>query len=220
MHPLRNGSQVTARPARKATAGTPGYFSESNDNNQPSYPGQDWFNDVIDEFKNALAAANIAYLPGDLTHLAQLFDAVRSQEWSSLINYSIGQEVVFNGSRYISLSQSGPDNGGAVEPGGSNLTIWFELNPIPFSSIANRTAIRAPNITYQNDSKARQVCITLNANGPGTRVLTITPQGGSSIFISRVLPNVTNSSLSFDVVVPPYATYSFDGSFSNWVEVE
>ncbi|ELJ8641971.1 hypothetical protein RUK84_002940 [Vibrio cholerae] len=73
MHPLRNGSQVTARPARKATAGTPGYFSESNDNNQPSYPGQDWFNDVIDEFKNALAAANITYVPGDLTHLAQLF---------------------------------------------------------------------------------------------------------------------------------------------------
>lgn len=73
MHPLRNGSQVTARPARKATVGTAGYFSESNDNGQPSYPGQDWFNDVIDEFKNALAASNIAYVPGDLTHLAQVF---------------------------------------------------------------------------------------------------------------------------------------------------
>lgn len=86
MHPLRNGSQVTARPARKATAGTPGYFSESNDNNQPSYPGQDWFNDVIDEFKNALAAANITYVPGDLTHLAQLFAASGK---SSFIKYNL-----------------------------------------------------------------------------------------------------------------------------------
>ncbi|MCG6346741.1 hypothetical protein K6U40_14745 [Vibrio fluvialis] len=73
MHPLRNGSQVIARPARKTTAGTPGYFSESNDNNQPSYPGQDFFNDAIDEFLNALAAMGIDYTPGDLTHLAQMF---------------------------------------------------------------------------------------------------------------------------------------------------
>ncbi|ELI1839044.1 hypothetical protein RQV73_001711 [Vibrio fluvialis] len=72
MHPLRNGSQVTARPARKTTAGTPGYFSESNDNSQPSYPGQDWFNDVIDEFANALAASGLSYVPGDLTHLAKM----------------------------------------------------------------------------------------------------------------------------------------------------
>ncbi|EGR4076037.1 hypothetical protein DDN47_03255 [Vibrio cholerae] len=86
MHPLRNGSQVTERPARKATAGTPGYFSESNDNNQPSYPGQDWFNDVIDEFANALAAANITYVPGDLTHLAQLFSASGK---SSFIKYNL-----------------------------------------------------------------------------------------------------------------------------------
>lgn len=86
MHPLHNGSQVTARPARKTTAGTPGYFSESNDNNQPSYPGQDWFNDVIDEFKNALAAANITYVPGDLTHLAQIFAASGK---SSFIKYNL-----------------------------------------------------------------------------------------------------------------------------------
>ncbi|MCE7641102.1 hypothetical protein [Vibrio fluvialis] len=95
MHPLRNGSQVTARPARKATAGTPGYFSESNDNSQPSYPGQDWFNDVIDEFKNALAAANIAYLPGDLTHLAQLFAKASEQYqvYNPATVYSYGDVV-------------------------------------------------------------------------------------------------------------------------------
>lgn len=73
MHKLENGSQVTARPARKPTAGTAGYFSESNDGGAPSYPGADWFNDNIDEFQNALAAAGVAYDPSKLTHLAQAF---------------------------------------------------------------------------------------------------------------------------------------------------
>ena len=71
MHPLYNGSQVTARPARKATAGTPGYFTESNDNGQPSYPGQDWFNDVIDEFMALLTKAGIPYDPLLTDHLAR-----------------------------------------------------------------------------------------------------------------------------------------------------
>ncbi|EJL6577416.1 hypothetical protein NMS50_001668 [Vibrio cholerae] len=95
MHPLYNGSQVTARPARKTTAGTPGYFNESNDNNQPSYPGQDWFNDVIDEFKNALTAANITYVPGDLTHLAQLFAKASEQYqvYNPATVYSYGDVV-------------------------------------------------------------------------------------------------------------------------------
>lgn len=127
MHPLYNGSQVTARPARKATAGTPGYFSESNDNNQPSYPGQDWFNDVIDEFKNALSAANITYVPGDLTHLAQLFSSVRSQEWSASINYGIGQEVLFSNKRYYAVQLSGPDNGGEQQPDPASVEYWFEV---------------------------------------------------------------------------------------------
>ncbi len=38
------------------------------------------------------------------------------QEWSALVNYGIGHEVVRNGLRYIALVASGPDNGGAVEP--------------------------------------------------------------------------------------------------------
>ncbi|EJL6858565.1 hypothetical protein NMS86_000998 [Vibrio cholerae] len=76
MHPLHNGSQVTERPARKTTSGTMGYFSESNDNNAPSYPGADFFNDQIDEFKNALAAMSIAYDETKVDHLAKLFESV------------------------------------------------------------------------------------------------------------------------------------------------
>ncbi len=63
MHPLHNGSQVTERPARKTTSGTMGYFSESNENGAPSYPGADFFNDQIDEFISALAAAGVTYDP-------------------------------------------------------------------------------------------------------------------------------------------------------------
>jgi hypothetical protein len=71
MHKLQNGSQVTLRPARKPQIGTGGYFSESNDNGAPSYPGADYFNDQIDEFGNALAAMGVSYDPMRLDHLAR-----------------------------------------------------------------------------------------------------------------------------------------------------
>lgn len=79
MHPLFNGSQVEERPARKATSGIKGYFSESNDNNVPSYPGADYFNDQIDEFLNALSAAGITYDETKTDHLVQLFLANGNQ---------------------------------------------------------------------------------------------------------------------------------------------
>lgn len=311
MHKLQNGSQVSVRPQRKPLVGLGGYFSESNDQGAPSYPGQDWFNDCTDEFINALDEMGITYDQERLDHLARAFAAVRSQEWNANVNYGIGQEVVRNGLRYIARAASGPDNGGAVTPGGSDWSIWepveinigwgskeavsvidSDSNPITwipaalmgvarfisttigshpttgqvivtryqkadditstnlllmgtngniykrrytvsgwtsawvelagpaFTTISDRTASRQPNITYQNGNKARQVCIALNAAGPGTRVLTIIPPGGSPILMSRDLPNAATSSLSFDVVIPPGATYSFNGSFSQWIEVE
>ncbi len=72
MHPLQNGSQVTERPANKPVSGLPGYFTESGENNVPSYPGADWFNNVIDEFLNCLDAAGISYDPNKLTNLASV----------------------------------------------------------------------------------------------------------------------------------------------------
>lgn len=80
MHPLRNGSQATERPAAKPLTGSPGWFTESGDNNIPSYPGADWFNHVIAEFQNALAALGIPFVPGDDNHLA---DALKK------INYKV-----------------------------------------------------------------------------------------------------------------------------------
>ncbi|EIO5089742.1 hypothetical protein LQN34_003173 [Vibrio cholerae] len=117
MHKLQNGSQVSVRPQRKPLVGLGGYFSESNDQGAPSYPGQDWFNDCTDEFINALDEMGITYDQEQLDHLARAFAAVRSQEWNANVNYGIGQEVVRNGLRYIARAASGPDNGGAITPG-------------------------------------------------------------------------------------------------------
>ncbi len=127
MHKLQNGSQVSVRPPRKPLVGLGGYFSESNDQGAPSYPGQDWFNDCTDEFLNALAAAGIEYDHGRLDHLARAFSAVRSQEWNALVNYSVGEQVLFSGKRYYAVQASGPDNGGEQQPDPSIVEYWFEI---------------------------------------------------------------------------------------------
>lgn len=124
MHLLRNGSQVTSRPARKATAGTPGYFSESNEVGKPSYPGQDWFNDVIDEFNNALVAVGITYEPDRLDHLARMVSGSNFCWLAMPIGHSFALELHIPGVatppvdspafRYIKLSSSDAYNGGIL----------------------------------------------------------------------------------------------------------
>ncbi|EOV9225704.1 SGNH/GDSL hydrolase family protein [Vibrio parahaemolyticus] len=73
MHPLRNGSQVSERPARKPVVGSGGWFTESGENNVPSYPGQDWFNQCIQEFLSGLAELGITFNPDNEDHLAKAF---------------------------------------------------------------------------------------------------------------------------------------------------
>ncbi|EGR4294727.1 phage tail protein [Vibrio cholerae] len=127
MHKLQNGSQVSVRPPRKPLVGLGGYFSESNDQNAPSYPGQDFFNDCIDEFINALNEMGITYDQEQLDHLARAFAAVRSQAWNALVNYSVGEQVLFSGKRYYAVQASGPDNGGEQQPDPSSIEYWFEI---------------------------------------------------------------------------------------------
>ncbi|NOE85139.1 hypothetical protein GWZ74_17055 [Vibrio cholerae] len=133
MHKLQNGSQVSVRPPRKPLVGLGGYFSESNDQGAPSYPGQDWFNDCTDEFINALNEMGITYDQEQLDHLARAFAAVRSQEWNANVNYGIGQEVVRNGLRYIARAASGPDNGGAITPESDSGLTWNAALPAAYS---------------------------------------------------------------------------------------
>ena len=79
----------------------------------------------------------------------------------------------------------------------------------------NVTASRAASTTYTNNTgRPIQVSITLNGTGPGNRILTV---GG--VTFSRDLSNTTNASVSFDVIVPVGATYSFSGTFSSWNEL-
>lgn len=134
MHKLQNGSQVSVRPQRKPLVGLGGYFSESNDQGAPSYPGQDWFNDCTDEFINALDEMGITYDQEQLDHLARAFAAVRSQEWNANSNYGIGQEVVRNGLRYIARAASGPDNGGAIIPENNSGSTWDLVLPQAYST--------------------------------------------------------------------------------------
>ncbi|EHR5461966.1 hypothetical protein KUM02_000400 [Vibrio parahaemolyticus] len=135
MHPLQNGSQVVTRPANKPASGLPGYFTESGDNNIPSYPGADWFNHVIDEFLNALDSLGITFDPQNDTNLAAMFSYVSSLattlnsigDRSSLVGKtSPGQRIVWLG--YYSPLDGGGNSGvikqGAhVEDGGSIFSI-------------------------------------------------------------------------------------------------
>ncbi|EMF7446585.1 hypothetical protein V8073_001529 [Vibrio parahaemolyticus] len=80
MHPLKNGSQVTERPDNKPSSGSPGYFTESGDNNIPSFPGADWFNDTIDEFSSALSSCGVEFDPTSTQNLAKAFDSKLSKD--------------------------------------------------------------------------------------------------------------------------------------------
>ncbi|EKL9959487.1 SGNH/GDSL hydrolase family protein [Vibrio parahaemolyticus] len=78
MHPLRNGSQQVERPARKPFEGLAGYFTESGENNIPSFPGADWFNDNIDEFLNLLNYAGVEFDPEKTDHFVKAFESIKS----------------------------------------------------------------------------------------------------------------------------------------------
>ncbi|MFN1515328.1 hypothetical protein [Vibrio owensii] len=96
MHPLQNGSQVTERPADKPVSGLPGYFTESGENNVPSYPGATWFNNNIDEFKNALELAGVSFDPSSNGNLAKAIATsghVVSVDVLKTLNYPSGSAV-------------------------------------------------------------------------------------------------------------------------------
>ncbi|ELJ8546340.1 hypothetical protein SNE95_000741 [Vibrio cholerae] len=138
MHKLQNGSQVSARPPRKPLVGLGGYFSESNDQGAPSYPGQDWFNDCTDEFLNALAAAGIEYDHGRLDHLARMISG-SNFAWLSM---PIGSPFPLIGDlpptdsgafRYVVLTDADPYNDGVlinkeVSGAAPNLVIKYTIN--------------------------------------------------------------------------------------------
>ncbi|EGR2024056.1 hypothetical protein DYB89_03150 [Vibrio cholerae] len=164
MHKLQNGSQVSARPQRKPLVGLGGYFSESNDQGAPSYPGQDWFNDCIEEFLNALAAAGIEYEHGRLDHLARMISG-SNFAWLSM---PIGSPFPLIGDlpptdsdafRYVVLTDADPYNDGVLinkEVSGTapNLVIKYTIDmpdsPLHGSKIEmlnSMEAVISPSVT-------------------------------------------------------------------------
>ncbi|MBO2589316.1 hypothetical protein [Shewanella algae] len=149
MHPLQNGSQATVRPAKKPLSGTPGYFTESGDNNVPSYPGADWFNHVIDEFQNALIEAGVVFDQEEDTNLSQAIRKLRLGSFftiDSISSLSIvpkieGQKVFWLG--YYSAFDGGSNfgivkKGSHVDDGGSIFSLdtdtYIEANN-PYTSL-------------------------------------------------------------------------------------
>ncbi|PAR29565.1 phage tail protein [Vibrio metoecus] len=184
MHKLQNGSQVSVRPQRKPLVGLGGYFSESNDQGAPSYPGQDWFNDCTDEFINALGEMGITYDQEQLDHLARAFAAVRSQEWNALVNYGVGEQVLFSGKRYYAVQASGPDNGGEQQPDPSSVEYWFEIpsagtRDFEFLSVPIGMEVAFDTPPPTNDARFRFVKLTYN-DAYNTGLLTSQTLSGSA----------------------------------------
>ncbi|PMM11612.1 hypothetical protein BCT62_09570 [Vibrio splendidus] len=121
MHPLNNGSQVENVPALKPRVGTAGYFSESNDNSAPSYPGQDWFNAVIREFQTAATDGGITFDPDRFDHLSRFIQ-------------SLGTNAVYDGLVGFVL----PDSTMQVSPDRAFLADGAEYNRVDYPKLWNK----------------------------------------------------------------------------------
>ncbi|EOS94152.1 tail fiber protein [Erwinia tracheiphila] len=77
MYGLDNNSGVSVMPAIAPTSSaTPLWFTEGGANQSPSYPGQDWFNQVQAELLNVLTEAGIAPDKADNTQLSRAISQI------------------------------------------------------------------------------------------------------------------------------------------------
>lgn len=153
MHPLQNGSQVQNMPPLKPLVGTAGYFSESNEQGAPSWPGQDYFNKQIAEFLNALAAAGLTYDHTRTDHLARMISGSNFAWLSMPIGFPfplVGDLPPTDNDafRYVVLTDADPYNDGVLinkEVSGTapNLVIKYTID-IPDSPL-NGTKIEMLN---------------------------------------------------------------------------
>ncbi|MGD1469027.1 glycosyl hydrolase family 28-related protein [Vibrio harveyi] len=147
MHPLQNGSQATERPANKPPSGLPGWFTESGENNVPSYPGADWFNKCIAELLNAAAASGLTFDPNSEDNLARAiaYTGTASFDYISSVdgNVSLGQLISVedygpdhnSGRLYFKVVEAGtgtPDGGRFIDLPKSNLQLKQNLQ-VPYN---------------------------------------------------------------------------------------
>ncbi|MEK2019876.1 hypothetical protein WOB78_13430 [Vibrio parahaemolyticus] len=107
MHPLQNGSQVTERPADKPVSGQPGYFTESGENNVPSYPGADWFNNVIDEFLNFLSSQGVPFDPSEKNNMANALKAFPISQKYALTGLAVERSIVERNQDFLNILDVG-----------------------------------------------------------------------------------------------------------------
>ncbi|HGS5207096.1 TPA: phage tail protein [Vibrio cholerae] len=140
------------------------------------------------------------------------------QEWSPFINYSIGHEVVRNSLRYIARLASGPDNGGAVMPGGSDWSIWepVEIN-IGWGSKEAVSVIDSDSnpITWIPGALmgvARFISTTIGSHPTTGQVIVTRYQKADDITATNLLLMGTNGNIY-------KRRYSVSGWTSAWVEL-
>ncbi|MEZ9972829.1 hypothetical protein AB4394_17910 [Vibrio lentus] len=204
MHPLRNGSQVTERPADKPVSGSPGYFTESGENNVPSYPGADWFNHVIDEFLNLLASFNITFDPSDDENLARCLDYVFKRTDGSL---------VFTSASVNDLSAGETISGSVEQKKGQIWTVndtFFEIvtgNDGDVSLNIDGLSANYISTPFLNDNVSQSYLVGLISSKVGSKLI----QAPSAVNISTEQILVESLNPTFPV--------SFDGFGSSLISV-
>ena len=115
-----------------------------------------------------------------------------------------------------------PDNTGTVVTTGSTAAVtqaMLETLVVPLGvgqTWQNVTASRAASTTYTNSTgKPIAINIIFNTTWPGTRNLTVS----GAVVDYMTCASTVNFALTVKAVVPAGATYSLDGSFSNWYEL-
>lgn len=141
-----------------------------------------------------------------------------NQQWSENANYGIGHEVVRNNLRYIARAASGPNNGGAVTPGGSDWSIWepVEIN-IGWGSKEAVSVIDSDSnpITWIPGALmgvARFISTTIGSHPTTGQVIVTRYQKADDITATNLLLMGTNGNIY-------KRRYSVSGWTSAWVEL-
>lgn len=214
---LKNGSQVATRPARKPTVGSPGYFAESNETGAPSHPGQDWFNDVIDELTQAVAAAGVTYDPSKITNLKSAVEALRNAS-----NLNAGT---------VPLARLP-----AGTSGGIDAAKLEGKNGDYYRNIANMTGNvpieRLPTKSTASDLTPNKVCVTGDYSGGVLTGISLLNSDANSTYLTNNTTSLTGARYrkgagsasriwqdrSQGLVIIQVAGSGAEGSLINWID--
>ncbi|CNB77761.1 hypothetical protein [Yersinia pseudotuberculosis] len=184
MYGLDNTSGISVMPpVAPAVSPTPLWFTEGGAGQSPSYPGQDWFNQVQAELLNILKAADLTPEKGKVNQLASAISVLASAYAISIVN-STGQSLTSAMSQkavtdFLSKKMSKEENGADI-PDKDRFIENLGLGEAAKSGVAQVTGTSETNVMSQKS-------VTDLANGKVSSAL-ITIPGGTDIqtyFIGR-----------------------------------